>query len=167
MRTRSRTSTRQHSPLPWRIARRVWNGLACIGLTSVIACVVKIDTVQRWLVDPRLDVEVLSWNARRETSSFSGSEPCFDEVKVKLNITPRVRYYLGSFPINQVKSVILRRKESVFVGPSDRPIPFPIKDEPVSFEMTIFAFPMNGPDTWNGVVVEVIDRWGHLSTTSL
>ena len=141
--------------------------LSIIGFVTILGVVLNIDSVQIWLAQPRLEVEILHWHGIRETSSFSGEVPVFDEFEMTLNIIPRVRFHPNQFPVNQVKGMSIRKGEWFGAYKADRKIPFAIRDEPVTLELVVNKIPIHGANSGKDVEVNIIDRWGRVSTASL
>lgn len=152
--------------IPRTFASIFRNILSLIGVATILGLVLNITSVQNWLASPKLDVEVLDWSGIRETSSFSGGVPVFDEFEVKLNIIPRVRFHPGYFPINQVKGLSVRKGQWFGAYKADKEIPFVIRDEPVTLTLVLHRIPIEGPSS-NNVEIKIIDLWGHISTVSI
>ena len=117
------------------LAKQIWlgirNTLALVGVGSILTAVSHIDAVQHWLANPTLEVEILSFVARRETSSFSREGPVFDEVKIRLNVIPQVRFHVGSLPVNQIRSLAVEKKGKGFLGYRVEPsLPQTVREEP-------------------------------------
>lgn len=143
----------------------VRNVLSLVGIATLLSVVLNIDSVQNWLAQPRLDIEILNWHGIRETSSFSEGVPVFDEFEVKLNIIPHVRFHPGRFPVNQVKGISIRKGQWFGAYKADREVPFNIKDEPVVLILIVHKIPIEGANSGKSVEIKVVDLWGRVSTT--
>jgi hypothetical protein len=129
--------------------------------------IVNVDVVQRWIVSPKLEIEVLDFFARRG-SAVSQAGPVFDEVKIKLNVVPRVQFHIGAFPVNQLKTLAVEKKGKGYVGDRiDPDLPVSIRDEPLVLTLTLYSFPLEWARTWNDVEIRITDRWGNVSYISL
>lgn len=146
------------------ILLNIRNILSLVGIATLLSVVLNIDSVQNWLAQPRLDIEILNWHGIRETSSFSEGVPVFDEFEVKLNIIPHVRFHPGRFPVNQVKGISIRKGQWFGAYKADREIPFNIKDEPVVLTLRVHEIPIEGASSGKSVEIKVVDLWGHVST---
>lgn len=125
------------------------------------------DTVQHWLSKPKLKVEVLDFYAMRGTA-VSTTGPVFDQVSVRLNIAPSVRFHIGLFPVNQIRSVTIEKKSKGYVAFRTEPaLPLVVRDEPVVLNLELFAFPVEWARTWNDVEIRLTDRWGNVSLVPL
>lgn len=139
------------------------NVLSLVGVATLLSVILNIDSVQNWLAQPRLDIEILNWYGIRETSSFSEGIPVFDEFEIKLNIVPHVRFHPGRFPVNQVKGISIRKGQWFGAYKADKEIPFNIKDEPVVLTLRVHRIPIEGASSGKSVEIRVVDLWGRVS----
>jgi len=150
-----------------RILLSTRNILSIVGVATILGIILNVDSIQIWLAQPRLKVEVLNWYGIRDTSSVSNDVPVFDEFEVKLNIIPRVRFHPSHFPINQVKGISITKGEWFGAYRTDREIPFNIKDEPVILKIIVYRIPIEGVNSGKNVEIKVFDMRGNVSTASI
>jgi hypothetical protein len=150
------------------VLKWVWNVLGSIGIVAILGCLFNFDAVQHWIVQPRLAVKILSWHIERDALIPLGNieglpAQKLDKLVVKLNVEPTVRYHLGSFPVNQVQSIAIRKEDWSIFHTEDPTTPFNVKDEPIAITLKAYWFPVER-SPGEAVHISVTDRWGHISS---
>ncbi len=164
---KSKRSSRPSTP-PTTFFSLIRDLVSIVGIGAIVTVIFNLDFAYYWLVQPSISVEPIGgFYSLRDTGSFQNGKPIFDVSEIQINLVPKVRYHGRSWPVNQVKAIIVRKGD--WLGPYkiEPKGPFVVKEEPVVVKVQIFNVPIKTPAEENPVEIQFVDKWGKITTTSV